>query len=172
MKKYFLISATAAALILPGLSSGVFAAPPEKASEHHQLAAEHIAAFTDARIAALKAGLKLTPAQEKNWPALETTLRDVAKARSARAADWRDKAKELRERHDVIEGLRLHEKGLSARSAELGKIADAAKPLYDSLDDRQKHRFGVLLHDVFKPHDHQWHWGGHSDEHEDAEHQE
>ncbi|KAF2988804.1 hypothetical protein OGR47_20525 (plasmid) [Methylocystis sp. MJC1] len=77
MKKHLLIAATAAALILPGLSSGVFAAPPEKASEHHQFSAEHIAAFTDASIAALKAGLKLTPAQEKNWPALETTLRDV-----------------------------------------------------------------------------------------------
>ena len=29
------------------------------------------------------------------------------------------------------------------------KIADAAKPLYDGLDDAQKHRFGVLLHEVF-----------------------
>jgi hypothetical protein len=27
----------------------------------------------------------------------------------------------------------------------LEKIADAAKPLYDSLDDGQKHRFSVLL---------------------------
>jgi hypothetical protein len=76
----------------------------------------------------------------------------------------------------VIEGLRLREKGLSARGAELGKIADAAKPLYDSLDDAQKLRFGVLLHDVFKPHDHHWHWGihpdEHSDEHDDVEHQE
>src|SRR5439155_23574335 len=33
--------------------------------------AEDVAAFTDARIAGLKAGLKLTPEQEKNWPAVE-----------------------------------------------------------------------------------------------------
>ena len=71
MKKRFLIVATAAAFALPGLSSGVRAASPQQASEHQQLSAEQIAAFTDARIAALKAGLKLTPAQEKNWPALE-----------------------------------------------------------------------------------------------------
>ena len=93
MKKHVLIAATAVALVLPGLSSSVFAAPREQASDHHQLAAEHEAAFTDARIAALKAGLKLTPAQEKNWPALETALRDVAKDRSARAVEWREKAK-------------------------------------------------------------------------------
>jgi hypothetical protein len=176
MKNHFLIAATAAALILPGLSSGVFAAPREKAYEQHLLSAEHVAALTDARIAALKVGLRLTSAQDKNWPALETTLREIAKARAERGAEWREKAKELRERRDVIEGLRLREKELSARSTELGKIADSAKPLYDSLDDAQKHRFGVLLHEVFKPHDHHWHWGVHpdepADEHDDAEHQE
>jgi hypothetical protein len=176
MKKHFLIALTAAALILPGLSSGAFAAHREKTDEQHMLSAEHIAALTDARIAALKVGLKLTSAQDKNWPSLETTLRDVAKARAARAAEWHEKAKEVRERRDVLEGLRLREKSLSARSAELGKIADAAKPLYDSLDDAQKHRFGVLLQDVFKPHDHHWRWGlksdEPSDEHDDSEHQE
>jgi hypothetical protein len=161
MKTYFLIAAIAAALVLSSLSSGVFAAPPEESSEHHPLSAEQMAAFTDAHIAALKAGLKLTPAQEKTWPALETTLRDVAKGRAARAVEWREKAKEHRERRDVIEGLRLRAKSLSARSVELEKIADGAKPLYDSLDDSQKNRFGVLLHDVFRSHDHQWHWGMH-----------
>jgi hypothetical protein len=167
VKKHFLIAATAAALFLPGLSSGALAAPHEKASEQQQLSAEHMAAFTDAHIAALKAGLKLTAAQDKNWPALETTLRDVAKDRAARTLEWREKAKERHERDDVIEGLRLRAKGLSTRSAELEKIADAAKPLYDSLDDSQKHRFGVLLHEVFKHHDHHWHWGMHPDEHSD-----
>jgi hypothetical protein len=61
--------------------------------------------------------------------------------------------------------LRLRAKGLSTRSAELEKIADAAKPLFDGLDDSQKHRFGVLLHEVFKHHDHHWHWGMYADEH-------
>ena len=42
--------------------------------------AEDVAAFTDARVAALKAGLKLTAEQEKNWPAVETAIRDLAKA--------------------------------------------------------------------------------------------
>ena len=169
MKKHVLIAATAVALVLPGLTSSVFAAAPEQASEHHQLSAEQIAAFTDARIAALKAGLKLTPAQEKNWPALETALRDIAKDRAAREVEWREKAKEHHEKRDLIEGFKLGAKHLSARSAELEKIADAAKPLYDSLDDAQKHRFGVLLHEVFKHHDYRMHWGVHPDEHSDED---
>src|SRR5664279_1973976 len=73
-----------------------------QASEHQQLSADQIAAFTDARIAALKAGLKLTPAQEKNWPALESALREQAKTRAVRIAEWRDKAKELQEHRSVI----------------------------------------------------------------------
>jgi hypothetical protein len=38
-------------------------------------------AFTDARIAALKTALRLTPEQEKNWPAVEQALRDISKER-------------------------------------------------------------------------------------------
>ena len=167
MKKHILVAATAMALVLPNLSSRVIAAPAEQANEHHQLSPEQAAAFTDARIAALKAGLKLTPAQEKNWSVLETALREIAKDRAARAVEWREKAKEHHEKRDLIEGFRLGAKHLSARGAELEKIADAAKPLYDSLDDAQKHRFGVLLHEVFAHHDHHTHWGVHPDEHSD-----
>jgi hypothetical protein len=120
---------------------------PEDAGAHHpQFSAEDFVAFTDARIAALKTGLKLTPAQVKNWPALETALREQAKAHAARAAEWREKAGEPHERRDVIEGLRQGAKQLAVSSAELEKLADAAKPLYDSLDDAQRHRFGPLLH--------------------------
>ena len=150
MKKHFLIAATAALLALPSVSSTVFAAPPEASEDagthHPKFSAEDFAAFTDARIAALKAGLKLTPEQEKNWPALEAALREQAKARAARIMEWREKAKEPREHRSVIEGLRQGANHLSARSSELGKLADAAKPLYDSLDDEQKGRFRPLLH--------------------------
>src|ERR1039457_7478801 len=53
---------------------------------HWQPSAEDISAFGDARIAALHAGLKLTAEQEKNWPAMESALRDLAKQRSERFA--------------------------------------------------------------------------------------
>lgn len=148
MKKPILIAAAAALLTLPSLPAGVLAAPPgtsEAGTQQPQFTPEDFAAFTDARIAALKAGLKLTQAQEQYWPALETALREQAKARAARMAEWRQKANEPMEHRSAIEGLQAHAKRLAAHSQELQKIADAAKPLYDSLDDAQKRRFRPLL---------------------------
>ena len=53
--------------------------------EHrHPVNPADVAAFTDARIAALKAGLELTPDQQKNWPAFEQALRDMAQLRMQR----------------------------------------------------------------------------------------
>ncbi len=180
MKKNLMLAAATASLLLFGISSGSLAAPPEHAGDHHQLSAEDTAAFTDAHIAALKAGLKLTAAQEKNWPAVEAALRDVAKARAARMAEWHEKAKERHEHANFIEGLREGAKAMTARAGEMEKIADAAKPLYDSLDDAQKRRFGMLFHAMARMQGNMGHMmgrmgpmehvGGHPDDHGDAEH--
>src|SRR5208283_1540865 len=127
MKKHLLIAAAAAALSLPVQSSGVFAAPPQQqAGAPWRLSDEDRAALVDARIAGLKAGLKLTPAQEKNWPALEAAIRDRAKARAARAAEWAEKRKEHEGHHDAIEGIQHRAKALESRAAELVKFSEAA----------------------------------------------
>jgi hypothetical protein len=55
-------------------------------AQHHRLSPEDRAAFVDARIAALKAGLELTPDQAKNWPDFEKSLRDMAQVRAERIA--------------------------------------------------------------------------------------
>ncbi len=152
----------AAGLSGPALADPPATNPPAQASDHG-FSPEDRAAFLDARVAALKAGLKLTAAQEKAWPAFETALREVWKARTDRAAEFREKWKEIREHHNVVDGLRLRAQGLTSRGAELSKLADAAKPLFDSLDDAQKHRLGVLLfHVLMKPHGHE-HWWSHAD---------
>ncbi len=102
--------------------------------------AQDIAAFGDARIAAVHAGLKLTAEQEKNWPAVESALRDLAKQRSewfsARASADRPK--------DPIERLNLRADTMVKRGTALKKLADAAGPLYKSLNEDQKHRLIVL----------------------------
>ena len=101
---------------------------------------EDARAFGDARIAALKAGLSLTPEQEKLWPAYEQAARDLAKVvveqRNLRRSSPRatDPAERLRQR-----GTRMAETG-----AALQKLADATDPLYKSLDDAQKRRFTRL----------------------------
>ena len=57
------------------------------------LSAEDRAAFTDARIAGLHAGLKLSAEQEKLWPPVETALRDLSKQRDAQRAARRERGR-------------------------------------------------------------------------------
>jgi zinc resistance-associated protein len=120
---------------------------PEARGPHWRPSAEDIGAFTDARIAALHAGLKLTAEQEKNWPAFESAVREMAKQRQERFA-----ARANAERPaNPVERLNLMADAMQARGAALKKVADAAGPLYNSLDDAQKHRF-VLLARMLRPH--------------------
>lgn len=145
MKKHFVAALAALVVLTPQLSSKALAVPGEQAAEHPRLSPEDRAAMLDARLAALKTGLKLTAAQEKNWSSLESALRDVAKARAARIEEWREKMKHDEEQRDSLESLRERAGRLSARAEEMNKIEDAAKPLFETLDDAQKRRFGVLL---------------------------
>jgi hypothetical protein len=118
--------------------------------------AEDITAFGDARIAALHAGLKLNAEQEKNWPAVESALRDLAKQRSERFA-----ARANTDRpKDPIERLTLRAEVMGQRAAALKKLADAAGPLYKSLDDSQKHRFVMLARLGAREHGFRGHRGG------------
>jgi hypothetical protein len=124
-------------------STLAFAQQPSPAERSHrvQLTADDIAAFTDARIAALKTALKLTPDQEKNWPAVEQALRDISKERLARRAARGAAGQPV----DATERLRDRADALSARAAALRRLADAEKPLYQSLDEAQKRRFAIAL---------------------------
>jgi zinc resistance-associated protein len=119
---------------------------PDRGRDHGprgaNFTAEDIVAFGDARVAALKAGLKLTAEQEKNWPALEKALKDTAKQRSERFAA---RASADRPR-DPIERLKTRAERMSEAGASLKTIADAAAPLYASLDEGQKQRFVMLSH--------------------------
>ena len=125
---------------------------------HYRPSAQDMAAFTDARIAALKAGLQLTPDQAKNWPAFEQALRDMAKlhmdrtqARQAgnqQAGDQQDQAAAT-----PFDRLALRADAMAKTGAALKQIADTGMPLYKSLDDAQKHRFRILAH-MLRPHHH------------------
>ncbi len=109
-------------------------------ARHWRPSVEDINAFGDARIAALHAGLQLTAEQEKNWPAVESALKDIAKQRSERYA-----ARASANRpSDPIERMSLRADVLAQRGAALKKLADAAAPLYKSLDEGQKRRFTML----------------------------
>ena len=102
--------------------------------------AEDLRAFGEARLAALKAGLSLTPEQEKNWPAFEQAARDLGKLR----IDRRIALRSAPPSNDPVERLRRRATAMSDTGAALRKLADAAEPLYKSLDENQKRRLAVL----------------------------
>ena len=151
------IAAGTITLMLTGAGVGAAlaqSAPPRDAARA-EINIEDAAAFTDARIAGLKAGLKLTAEQEKNWPAVETALRDLAKQRAERMnarAERRSNGREAGRDNaaaqpapDAIARMREGADAMTGRAAGLKKLADASEPLYKSLDDGQKRRFDALL---------------------------
>jgi zinc resistance-associated protein len=104
--------------------------------------ADDFAAFTDARVAALKAGLRLTPDQEKNWPAFEQAYRNLAKLRAQRFAD-RDAAQAPGDQN-IVDRLQRRADAIAQFGTALQDLAKATRPLYQNLDDGQKHRFVAI----------------------------
>ncbi|MCJ2123683.1 Spy/CpxP family protein refolding chaperone [Methylobacterium sp. J-077] len=99
------------------------------------------AAFADARIAALHAGLKLNPDQEKLWPPVEAAIRDMVKLRQQRREAMRDRPSMS---DDAPAALRAMADATTARGEALRKLADTSQPLYASLDPDQKRRAMIL----------------------------
>jgi zinc resistance-associated protein len=138
--------------------------------EHrHRLSADDVSAFADARIAALKAGLELTPDQTKNWPAFETALRNMVqlridriKARQA-AQQQQDQAQAQAQAQaqtptSPFDRMAKRADAMNKRSVALKQIADAGAPLYQSLSDTQKARFTTLAR-MLRPHQHGFNGG-------------
>jgi zinc resistance-associated protein len=119
---------------------------------------DDMAAMADARIAALKTGLRLTPDQDRNWPAFEQALHDLAKLRAERMAAFRQQRQAGSERGErdgregrdgdrpanPFERLQRRADTMTRLSTALKRMADTGAPLYQSLDDSQKHRFMML----------------------------
>jgi hypothetical protein len=117
--------------------------------EHMRINPEDRAALTDARIAAVHAGLKLSADQEKLWPPLEAAVRDFAKLRIDRAnarMAARQNDNDASKQDDPVGRLRERADNMTASGAALKKIADAADPLYKTLDEGQKRRLKILTH--------------------------
>ena len=125
-------------------------------------AADH-AALLDARLAGLKAVLKLTADQEKLWTPFEAAVRDAAKMRMEQMKAMMGRMQKMRETMgqmqdkgetgergptgqevSPVDRLEALAKRMSERGAALEKVADSAKPLYAGLDDPQKRLFDLL----------------------------
>jgi hypothetical protein len=138
------VAGTAALMLLA--SAYAYAQQPtgQDGGRRWQPRAEDRAAFLDARMAALHAGLKLTPDQEKSWSAFEQGYRALATTREEQMSAFRG-GRENDRASDPIQRAQREGDFLSKRGAALKQYADAAAPLYQSLDDGQKQRFEVLM---------------------------
>ena len=111
-----------------------------------RLSAEDRAAFADARIAAVHAGLKLSADQEKLWPPVESAVRDLVKLRLDRANARANAKPDDSKPDDPVARLRERAETMTTMAAAMKKVADAADPLYKTLDDGQKRRLAILTH--------------------------
>jgi hypothetical protein len=167
----FAATAIAVVVILPS-SQAAQSRQFRDRSELSELSSSQRIDRADARIAILKADLRLTPDQAKNWSGFESAKNDVAVNRTKKLASYadpqtgrsasgpvavapaddadaaaRDRDARANLEPDDILALRRESDALAAQSAALKQIADAAKPLYDSLDDRQRQRLVQFVHD-------------------------
>ncbi|WP_275188775.1 Spy/CpxP family protein refolding chaperone [Bradyrhizobium sp. CSA112] len=102
-----------------------------------QLTAEQIVANSDANIERIKKELNLTPEQEKHWAGFNSAMHylghngaDRLNLRIARAK--RDPP------DDIIEQMRNEAQFLNDRAVDQRNVADAAEPLFATLNDKQK----------------------------------
>jgi zinc resistance-associated protein len=99
---------------------------------------EDAAAYLEARIAALRAGLLLNPEQERLWPPFEQAYREYGKQRLAGPSPGAPP------NEDPIARMQRRADALLQQGAALKHLADAAIPLWQSFDEGQKRRFAVL----------------------------
>jgi LTXXQ motif family protein len=144
MRKFAI--AAVAVLAIAG-STAVYAQHRHWGHGFSRMSPEDRSAYADARIAAVHAGLKLTADQEKLWPPVEAAVREFAKLRidraNARMNPPRDDASQQKP-DDPVARLRDRAEAMAATAAAMKKIAEAADPLYKTLDDGQKRRLAVL----------------------------
>ena len=105
-----------------------------------QLSAEQIVANSDANIDRIKAELNLTPEQEKNWTGFNSAMHYLGH-NGADRLNLRIARTKRDPPDDIIEQMRNEAQFLNDRALDQRNVADAAEPLFTSLDDKQKRLF-------------------------------
>jgi LTXXQ motif family protein len=143
-----IMTTIAAASLATGLGAGAAVAAPtaqSSASASPAAGAGQMAGvravIQDARLEGMKAALKLTPDQQKYWDPFEAAVRDSYTQRNQIMGTTR----EAIAKDDPVQLLNTLSDDASQGAAQMKKVADAAKPLYDSLNPTQKQAFGPLL---------------------------
>jgi zinc resistance-associated protein len=140
--KRTLLGMLAAAAAAATLSASGFAitaaAQSDQQHTHAELVQRWAEAALDAQVKGMNTSLRLNADQEKLWGPFESAVKDGAKARLVAMQ------KEQGDNLSPMDRLNATADRLAQSAAILQKIVEAAKPLYASLDDAQKHKFVTL----------------------------
>ena len=142
MRKTAIYLMSAALLTATALTSPATA---RDRTERVELTANQMADRSDARIAKMKVDLNLTADQDKNWAGFARAMQDMNKKQADRRIAMRDARAQQHGSVDLIDELRRSADSQIEYANERKKLADAAQPLYASLDEQQKSRFADML---------------------------
>jgi zinc resistance-associated protein len=119
-------------------------------SSGHRMTPDRYVKRANGRIAAIKAGLELTPDQQQQWGAYQQALEDLIQFRAQRmqarqaAQQQAGTAQPKRGGGDPFARLSRRADAMTQSAPLVKKMADAGEPLYQSLSDAQKSRFKML----------------------------
>jgi hypothetical protein len=143
MKSLLVAALVAGSLFAPTFALAAEGDQPASRAERMQHWAADREMVLDAKLAGMKAGLGLTNDQEQLWAPFEAAVRDADKSRMDAMGQMMRMGAQG-ERMSPVDHLEAMADRLSQSATNVKKIAEAAKPLYDSLDESQKHKFGML----------------------------
>ena len=89
--------------------------------------------------------MRLTPEQENNWAGFEGAMRDISKKQADREVTLRADRAQQKGSGDVIEQMRRGADSMTEHAVDQKQLADAAQPLFVSLDDQQKRHLTEML---------------------------
>jgi hypothetical protein len=142
MRKTMIIFMSAALLTGTALTSSAIA---RDRSDRSELSASQMADRADEQTAKLKVDLNLTADQEKNWSGFASAMQDMSKKQADHRIAMRDARAQQGAKFDVLDEMRKNADAQIERSNDQKKLADAAQPLYATLNDQQKQRFAEAM---------------------------
>jgi hypothetical protein len=142
MRKTIIIFMSAALLTGTALTSSAIA---RDRSDRSELSASQMADRADVQTAKLKVDLNLTADQEKNWSGFASAMQDMSKKQADHRIAMRDARAQQGAKFDVLDEMRKNADAQIERSNDQKKLADAAQPLYATLNDQQKQRFAEAM---------------------------
>jgi hypothetical protein len=137
--------ATAAAM-MAGVGTYAFAqaqapATPPAAQDQQQsrprMSQDDFNRFVDARLAGIKAGLKLTADQDKLWGPVESAIRNAANQRYTRMSQFRENREQFRSQ-DFMQRFEQRSTMQNERAQTSAAIATALRPLWNTFSEEQK----------------------------------